>query len=162
MVRKYRLTLVMATGIFLAGFPAWALDKAPARAAIETGRFDIDEGLGLTPEQAARIKSVREAFRARQQAIKDEISAKNEALRQELDSELPVRAKVDAVLVQIKALQAALLDSRVDVVFALRELYTPAQVRLIKERLEKHRQELPSRKTKKVRTLERKKSGTAK
>jgi Spy/CpxP family protein refolding chaperone len=103
--------------------------------------------LGLTPEQKSKIKVIRDEFRTRQMAIKNALNAKHEALRQELDGDVPVRAKAEPIVVEIKALQAQLIDNRVDVVFKLREIYSPKQIKMIKEHAAQQRKAMSIKKS---------------
>jgi Spy/CpxP family protein refolding chaperone len=113
---------------------------------LESVKSDLEDGLGLTLEQKNKIRTIREEFKARQQAIKNGINAKNEALRQELDGDTPVRARVEPIVVEIKSLQGQLTDNRVDVVFKLREIYSPKQIKMIKERMEQQRKAIMAKK----------------
>ena len=114
--------------------------------AIESVKSDVEDGLGLTTAQKERIRAVREDYKARQQEFKKSLSLKNEALRQELDSDAPVRANVDAIVVQIKDIQGQITDNHVDVVLKLREVYTAEQIRRIKQRLEQQRKTVTGKK----------------
>ncbi len=113
---------------------------------LESVKSDLEDGLGLTLEQKNKIRTIREEFKARQQAIKNGINAKNEALRQELDGDSPARARAEPIVVEIKALQGQLTDNRVDVVFKLREIYSPKQIKMIKERMEQQRKAIKAKK----------------
>jgi hypothetical protein len=79
-------------------------------------------------------------------AIKNALNAKYEALRQELDGDVPVRAKAEPIVVEIKALQAQSIDNRVDVVFKLREIYNPKQIKMIKEHAAQQRKAMAVKK----------------
>ncbi len=142
---------VVVTGVFVVAFTgqgglAFAgnagMNVIERKTVLESVKSDLEDGLGLTPEQKENIAVIRQEFKAKQLAIKNALNAKHEALRQELDGDAPVRAKVEPVLAEIKALQGQLMDNRVDVVFKLREIYTPAQIKMIKERSELQRKAL--------------------
>ncbi len=130
--------------VFAVAGIARAVEKT---AIVESVKSDLEVGLGLTVDQKAKIKTIRDEFKVRQQAIKSALSTKNEALRQALDADDLKREKVDAVVTDIKILQGDLVQNRVDVVFKLREIYTPKQIKLIKARLEKNLKEMNSKKT---------------
>ncbi len=122
---------------------AVAAEKATA---IESVKSDIEDGLGLTAAQKERITAVREEYKAKQLEFKRALSLKNEALRQELDSDAPVRANVDAIVAQIKDIQGQITDNHVDVVLKLRAVYTAEQIRRIKQRLEQQRKAVAGKK----------------
>ena len=109
---------------------------AESRTSVESLAPRLDEGLGLTPEQRNRVRAVREEYKAVQQALREDLSRQNEALRAAMDADNADRSTVDALAAQIKEIQGRLVENRVDVVFKLRGIYTPAQVKLIKERLQ--------------------------
>ena len=125
---------------------AASVNLVEKKTALESVKSDLEDGLGLTQEQRAKIRAVREEFKARQTAIKSALNIKNEALRQELDSDAPVRAKVEPIVAEIASLQGQLVDNRVDVVFKLREIYTPKQIKKLKERLQQQKKAAGARK----------------
>jgi Spy/CpxP family protein refolding chaperone len=143
-MKVLRWIMMVAVAVGIAAGNAAAAEKT---AAIESVQASLEEGLGLTAEQKAKLRTVRDDFKARQQVIRRDLNAKNEALRQGLDAEAMDRAKVDAVAAEIKLLQGQLLDNRVDVVFKLREIYTPEQIKTIKARLEKARKKASTKKS---------------
>jgi Spy/CpxP family protein refolding chaperone len=136
------LCMIVVLGRAQEVFAANNVSVIEKKTTLESVKSDLEEGLGLTPEQKEKIRTIREEFKSRQLAIKNALNAKNEALRQELDGDKPVRAKAEPIVVEIKALQGQLTDNRVDVVFKLREIYTPKQIKLIKERSEQQRKAL--------------------
>ena len=145
-----KIGIVGACVVFITAQGAWAIaaggeNVVERKTSLEAVKSDLEEGLGLTAEQKEKVAAIREDFKSKQLAIKNALNAKHEALRQELDGEAPVRAKVDPIIVEIKALQGQLMDNRVDVVFKLREIYTPQQIKMIKEHLEQQRKAMAVR-----------------
>jgi Spy/CpxP family protein refolding chaperone len=140
-IDAFKVSVVM---VFVLGTGGWigsvgAADIVEKKTQLEAVKSDLEDGLGLTLEQKNKIRTIREEFQTRQVSIKNALNAKHEALRQELDADVPVRVKVQPIVIEIKALQGQLTDNRVDVVFKLREIYTPQQIKIIKERLEQQR-----------------------
>ena len=141
-------------GVFMMGFVMRSTGVGAAEAAnviekktsLESVKSDLEQGLGLTPEQKDKIAVIRQDFKAKQLAIKNALNAKHEALRQELDGDAPARSKVEPIVAEIKALQGQLMDNRVDIVFKLREIYTSEQIKTIKERSEQQRKAMIIRK----------------
>ncbi|MEI8012911.1 MAG: periplasmic heavy metal sensor [Candidatus Omnitrophota bacterium] len=144
MLLKFRDMVLGA--VFMAVFMPAAAMAAEPKASVESLVGVADEDLGLTPEQKNEIKAVRDEFKTIQQALRENLSRKNEALRLEMDADKPDRAKADAVVIEIKALQGRIVENRVDVVFKLRDIYTPAQMKIMKRRLEDRQQVSVSRK----------------
>ena len=134
-----------AGAVFAAGAPG-TVNVIEKKTSLESVKSDLEEGLGLTPEQKNKIRTIRDEFKAKQLAIKNALNAKHEALRQELDGEVPVRAKVEPIVVEIKSLQGQLIDNRVEVVFKLREIYSPKQIKIIKVRAEQQRKAMAVKK----------------
>jgi Spy/CpxP family protein refolding chaperone len=144
--------LIGQAGDVLAAKGSGVVTVVEKKASLESVKSDLEDKLGLTREQYNKIKAIRDEFRARQMAIKNALNAKHEALRQELDGDAPARAKVEPVVVEIKALQGQLVDNRVDVVFKLREIYSPRQIKIIKDQAKQQRKTIsvkrPSKKKK--------------
>ena len=103
-------------------------------ASVEAVPVELEDGLGLTPEQKDKVRAIRSEYKARRSSLTASLNARYEALRKELDAEVVAHDRVDAVVAEIKGIQGQMLDNRVDVVVKLREVYTPAQIKLIKER----------------------------
>ncbi len=135
----------VGAAVLVLAFTGAAL-AAERSTAIEAVKSDVEDGLGLSAAQKERITAVREDYKARQQELKNALALKNEALRQELDSDAPVRANVDAIVVEIKAIQGQITDNHVDVVLKLRAIYTAEQIRRIKLRLEQQRKAVAAKK----------------
>ncbi|MFH0753318.1 MAG: Spy/CpxP family protein refolding chaperone [Candidatus Omnitrophota bacterium] len=108
----------------------WSADKGTV---VEMMSLDFEKSLGLTPEQKAKVAVVREAYKDRRRLLRKELDARYENLRLELDAASVSPEKVGAAAAQVKALQGQLLDNRVDVVIKLRAIYTPEQLRKIRD-----------------------------
>ena len=125
----------MCLGILLSALLLVPAVAGEPVAAVESVKPDMDQGLGLTAEQKERIRAVRQDYKTRQHEVKKALNARLEALRVELDGDKPVRDKVDLLAAEIKKLQSQLIDNRIDVVFKLRGVYTPAQLMKLKQRM---------------------------
>ena len=135
MLVNSRIRVVLAVFCVLCGAMP-AVQAAEARTAVESPGAGADDALDLTPEQKVAIKAVRDAFKASQQLVREDLSRKNEALWAEMDADNPDRVKADALAAEIKLLQGRFVENRVDMVFKLRAIYTPAQLKVMKRRLE--------------------------
>jgi Spy/CpxP family protein refolding chaperone len=105
--------------------PSAAPGTGEDKVATEVAR--IEKELGITPEQSEKMRTMRQEFVAKQQALGNELKVKKDELGAELNSDAPNRGKVDGMLADIKALQGKALDNRVDQVFLMREVLTPEQ-----------------------------------
>jgi Spy/CpxP family protein refolding chaperone len=147
--------LLCIVGVVLGAGVAAAAEKVTS---VEAVQVDLEDGLGLTQEQKDKVRAVRDEYRSRRELLRNELNARYEALRKELDADTVVREKVDPMVAEIKTIQGQLIDNRVDVVLKLRAVYTPEQLRLIKERPQGAEKKSAVKKgAKKVRKLETKK-----
>ncbi len=123
--------LLCAWGLWVAADVAGAAEKVTS---VEAVKVDLEDGLGLTPEQRDKVRAVRDEYKARREFLRNELNIRYEALRKELDADAMSRDRVDARAAEIKTIQGQLIDNRVDVVVKLRAVYTPEQLRMIKGR----------------------------
>jgi Spy/CpxP family protein refolding chaperone len=93
----------------------------------------IEKELGITPEQSEKMRTMRQEFVAKQQALGNDLKVKKDELGAELNSDNLNRGKVDSLLADIKALQGKALDNRVDQVFLMREVLTTEQYKKFKD-----------------------------
>jgi Spy/CpxP family protein refolding chaperone len=95
------------------------------------------ESLGLSPEQRAQMKALREEFRGKQSGVRDQIKAKREAIRQELDGTNPDRARAEAIIKEISVLEQQMEMNRVDEILKIRSILTPEQFQKLHQLHEK-------------------------
>ncbi len=140
MVKVALMMIVLLLASVRVGMCETVKKGPPAEERQWKGAWQEDEKkLGLSPEQQAQMKAVRESFRAKQQALRGQIKAKHEALRQELDSNTPDRTKAEAILKDINSLQAQIGSNRIEEIFQIRAILTPEQFKKLKEFREKRR-----------------------
>lgn len=87
----------------------------------------MQERLGMTQEQADEIRGVLESQRDEARAELQKLCEARLEMRQLLGRQNADPAALKAVTEQVKALQGALLDRRVDTYLALRSKLTPEQ-----------------------------------
>ncbi len=141
--------MVLLSAVLMVGMsPAFAAEKAAVPAAPAV----VENELGLTPEQQAKIKTLREDFRTRQDAMVNDLKMARAALQHELDSVSPSRKKADELALTVTKEQTQLLTSRIDHVFALRAVLTPEQYQKLIQIRDKHKDEVKAKggKTKKT------------
>ncbi len=146
------LIFLCVCGLGVAGDLAWAAEPVTA---VEAVQVDMDGGLGLTPEQKDKIRAIRDEYKSRRDFLKNELNSRYEFLRKALDADTLTQEKIDPMVAEIKTIQGQMVDNRVDVVIKLRAVYTPEQIRKIKQGA----QVIPSkaavkRPVKKIRKLE--------
>ena len=109
----------------------------------EKGRWQEEEkSLGLNEEQRAKMKTVREEAKAKGEALRNQLKAKHEALGQELDAQKPDRAKAEAIVKELGALEQQMGLDRVDMIFQIRAILTPEQYQKLQALHEKRRAEM--------------------
>ncbi|MBF0486464.1 MAG: Spy/CpxP family protein refolding chaperone [Candidatus Omnitrophica bacterium] len=115
--------------------------SAVAKTSIQAEADKIADELGLTLEQREKMKALTDDFSAKEKATTAGLKAKRDALKNELDNDVLDKAKVDAIVGEIKALQASLLENRVDQTVKMHQLLTPEQYKKLKEIREKRHAE---------------------
>jgi len=88
---------------------------------------DIREKLGVTAEQAAKIRQQESAFRKTQIRDRADLQVKRIDLRDLLSADKPDHAAIDSKLQEISAYQLALAKSTIDYRLTMRDAITPAQ-----------------------------------
>ena len=83
--------------------------------------------LGLTREQSGQLAELGQGFLADQAALRDQIRTKRAALRLALSIEDIDRDKLQSLSNDILAIQGKLVEHRIDHIFKVREVLTPAQ-----------------------------------
>lgn len=109
----------------------------------EQARWQEEENsLGLSEEQRAKMKTVREEAKAKGEALRSQLKVKHEALGQELDAQKPDRAKAEAIVKELGALEQQMGLDRVDMIFQIRAILTPEQYQKLQALHEKRRAEM--------------------
>jgi Spy/CpxP family protein refolding chaperone len=119
----------------------------------EHGKPDFKEAeasLGLTEDQRAKMKTIREESKSQQESLRTELKAKHESLRQELDSANADRGKAEGLVKDISALELKMGLNRVDMIFKIKAVLTPEQYQKLQAFHEKKRAEFKERRGKKM------------
>jgi len=110
------------------------------------GKFDkLTEELGLSPEQKTQLDAQREAFKSKNEAAWEKLKAKKEELRAELEKPTVDRAKVSAIIEDMKNLEGEKLNNRVDKILAMKSILTPEQFTKLQDKMQKKRKEFKKR-----------------
>lgn len=141
--------------LFLAAGTSMAVDREPGPEAMQGPGPEAMQGpghprgeerwknemkeLGLSPEQSAKMKALREGNREAEKELRAQLRMKNAALRQELDAIKPDRAKAESIVKEISALEEKVGLARVDQALKVREILTPEQARKLREWHEKNK-----------------------
>jgi len=93
--------------------------------------------LGLTVQQQEKLEVNRKAQRQEFTRLMAAIREKQERLQNDLKDPQVTRAKLHALIAEIKYLQARLIDQRISGIFAVKEILTPEQFIKFQEMTEK-------------------------
>jgi Spy/CpxP family protein refolding chaperone len=106
----------------------WCHDGAsyPPEAEVAPGHY-MRQQLGLTNEQAARMKTFRETFHPKIEALSQRMKEKRLDLVKELMMESPDSVRIEHILQQTDSLQAALQREVVNHLLLEKEIFTPEQ-----------------------------------
>ncbi len=147
--KVFQVTGVAAVMVLLAAGASMAMDKeqgpqgpmqGQAQARGEEHWKNEAKELGLTPEQSAKMKALREENRSAMEGVRAQLKAKDAALRQELDAAKPDRAKAESIVKEISALEEKVGLARVDQALKVREILTPEQAKKLREWHEKNKE----------------------
>jgi len=138
-MRKTKLFVGVMAIIFL--MAAGVVYAQPSEGKSSVSRSNPKEAmmkeLNLTPEQREKLeanhKAHEEAMKNFHQAIKEQ----KDKLKEVLSSPDVTRASVEPIVSQMKALQAQMIDQRINGIFAAKTILTPEQFRKFQEKVEK-------------------------
>lgn len=106
------------------------------------GRFEeMNKELGLTKEQAQKLRAHRQSQRQANQGLWKEMQSKREALRAELEKTNVDSGKVKALNEELKVLHDKMADQRLNGVLEVRKILTAEQFKKLRELGEKRRGE---------------------
>jgi Spy/CpxP family protein refolding chaperone len=94
---------------------------------------DIREKLGITDDQAAKIRQQSSAFRISEVRSRADVQVKRIELRDLLTADNPDRAAIDSKLEEISAVRLASAKARVDYFLSMKDALTPEQRQKLKD-----------------------------
>lgn len=97
----------------------------------------IAKELNLTKEQEDRLVANRKMQREKMSQLMAAMKEKQVKLREQLKDPTVTRAAIKPLANEIKSLQAQLIESRINGIFAVREILTPEQVTKFYQMMEK-------------------------
>lgn len=108
--------------------------------------FDkMAEELKLTPEQKATLEKQREATGPKMKALREKQRAAHEQLRAELDKATPDKAKLTALVDEMKSLAGEQIQMRIDKVIEMKKVLTPEQSAKMKSIMEEKKKEFEAK-----------------
>lgn len=104
--------------------------------------FDkMADDLKLTAEQKAALEKQRQETGPKMKAIREKQQASREALRAELDKATPDKAKLTAIVEDLKNLTGEQMQMKIDKVLAMKKVLTPEQSAKMKGIMEEKKKE---------------------
>lgn len=95
----------------------------------------IFKELNLTTEQKNKLKQNRRAQRDKIEDLQAELKEKHAELASKLNDPDVSRAMVEPIATELKSLHAKIIDSRIDGIFAVKEILTPEQYAKFQEKV---------------------------
>ncbi len=130
---RQKITLIMVTLLIVTmaagtAFARGGCSRAGKGERGHKGRMEMMcKKLGLTEDQEARLKSVKEANREAMGNLRLALKEKQGTLREELSKPGVTRQAVEPLVAEVKALEAGLTEARIDGIFKVKEVLTPEQ-----------------------------------
>ena len=125
------VAVLMVTGLMAAGPVAYAEyegDNPEGGKGYKHGEGkEFMKELNLTPEQKEKLKAQREAKKENNKATREQLKTKMQALHEEITKPGTTRADVNELVGEVSALKGQMFSQRIDGVFAMKEILTPAQ-----------------------------------
>ena len=104
-------------------------------------RAEIMNKLNLTAEQQKLLKDTKEAHRAEMAKLFLTMKEKRKALTEAMAKPGVTRQQVEGLVTEMKALQAEIIDHRIDGIFKIKEILSPEQF----QKLQSMREERPNK-----------------
>ncbi len=95
----------------------------------------IFKELNLTEEQKSKLKQTRKAQHETMKGLRTQMMKKHAELKDTLSKPDVSRASVEPIATELKALQAKIMDCRLDGIFAVKEILTPEQYATFQEKV---------------------------
>ena len=108
-------------------------DLRPNRAAFAERHAQMMSQLGLTPEQQAQFKTLREQGKGQGKELHQQMQAKKQSLMEYLKSPNATEAHAMEIQAEISALQNQMSTQRIHTWFQMRQILTPEQLQKLEQ-----------------------------
>lgn len=153
-MKKIRLIVTGLAVALIATSVAYAKDEEQSRKHDGQQREAIFKELNLTDEQKAALDANRREQGEKMAQLREEMREKQMKLREELDDPRISREAIEPLAAEVKALQARLIDLRLNAIFAVREVLTVEQFAKFQEISQKHHKKMKREFLKKFKDIE--------
>jgi Spy/CpxP family protein refolding chaperone len=97
--------------------------------------------LGLTAEQQQQLEQNRSLQRQEKEKLRESMKAQETKLHEALKDPAATRASVEPMVNEIKALQAQMIESRINGILAVKQVLTPEQFVQFEQKMEQMKEE---------------------
>ena len=153
--RKTMGVLAIAVVLIVPASRVWAapeedapLGKKMFKERIESRMQKLFEELNVTEEQRSLLKANKEKIRDQGRALRRETQEKMDLMRQELEKKELDMEKINQIQNEIKAVQARMIDARLESILEVRKILTPEQFNAFMVRMQEKRGEFRQKKGK--------------
>jgi len=146
------LAVTVAVAMVFAASSAWAGEGwAGHKGEGEKGEHfeKMTKELNLTPQQKDELEKQRAATKPQMQALKERMRAAHLELKAELDKPTPDKARLAAIVTDLKNLTGEQIQMRIDKVLAMKKVLTSEQSAKMKSIMEKKKAEFKAKHGKK-------------
>jgi Spy/CpxP family protein refolding chaperone len=140
-MRKMRVMVTVLTVVMFAASSVYAQEQKKIHKGEGDGKGKIFKELKLTPEQEQKLADNRKAQQDEMLKLREALKANREKLQVKLKDPAATRAEVEPLVSEIKALQARLVDHRINGIFAVKSILTPEQFVKFNQIMEKQMKE---------------------
>jgi Spy/CpxP family protein refolding chaperone len=139
-MKKTKLIIIGLAVVFLATGTVYAQMPGQRQKPPDEYRGRIAKELNLTQEQEVKLETNRKAQRQEVNKLLTAIKEKQAKLGEELKKPGVTRASIQVLANEIKTLQAQLIDSRINGIFAVKQILSPEQFDKFGQMTEKRQQ----------------------
>jgi Spy/CpxP family protein refolding chaperone len=139
-MKKTKLIIIGLAVVFLTTSTVYAQMSGQKQKPPDEYRGRIAKELNLTQEQQVKLEANRKAQRQEVTKLLTAIKEKQAKLGEELKKPGVTRASIQALVNEIKSLQAQLIDSRINGILAVKQILSPEQFDKFGQMTEKRQQ----------------------
>lgn len=128
------VTLLLSAMIAGSAYAGWGKCQVSKERESYAERSDkVASELGLTPEQNKLLKEAKTAHREAMAGLRKELQNKHGALKDAFAAPGVTRQQIEPIANDIKALQAKMVDNKIDGILKVKGLLTPEQYKKLQD-----------------------------
>ena len=139
-MKKSSQILIVALIISIFTVAAAFAEPNPSQGGRSRDKMDaIKQELNLTPEQDKLLTEVKSSHRAEMESLVQALKTRRQELKAALGKAGVTRQQIEPIASQIKALQAQMVDRRIDGILRIKQILTPEQFQKLQNAREEWR-----------------------